>query len=134
MVKPVRNSLSPLHLHHGCDRSLAKLVREGKTSPIPSENRLDWIEPGIYAWVDSPSRAMTATTENQHKTPKEMAEPSVLGSFAYPEHCLNPTGYGALDKRRVACENLKLVVDSQGGSLPSNGAIENGIDLWPAHL
>jgi hypothetical protein len=92
LVKPVRNSLSPLLLHHGCDRSLAKLVRESKTSPIPSENRCDWIEPGIYIWVDSPSRANTAARENQHKTPEERAEPSVLGSFAYPGHCLNPTG------------------------------------------
>ena len=43
MAKPVRNSLGPLLLHHGCDRSLAELVLEGKTSPIPSENKYDWL-------------------------------------------------------------------------------------------
>ena len=68
MAKPVRNSLGPLLLHHGCDRSLAKLVLEGKTSPIPSENKYDWLGPGIYFWVDSPSRAMTWAREKQQKT------------------------------------------------------------------
>ena len=59
MAKPVRNSFGPLLLHHSCDRSLAELVLEGKTSPIPSENKYDWIGPGIYFWVDSPSRLTT---------------------------------------------------------------------------
>jgi len=31
MAKPVRDSLGPLLLHHGCDQSLAELVLEGKT-------------------------------------------------------------------------------------------------------
>ena len=93
MAKPVRNSLGPLLLHHGCDRSLAELVLEGKTSPIPSENKYDWLGPGIYFWVDSPSRAMTWAREKQQKKPEEMAEPSVLGAFAYPGHCLNLTDY-----------------------------------------
>jgi hypothetical protein len=115
MAKPVRNSLGPLLLHHGCDRSLAELVLEGKTSPIPSENRYDWLGPGIYFWVDSPSRAMTWAREKQHKKPEEMAEPYVLG---------------ALDELRVAYEKVKLVVESQGGKLPSNGAKENGIYLY----
>ena len=130
MAKPVRNSLGPLLLHHGCDRSLAELVLEGKTSPIPSENRYDWLGPGIYFWVDSPSRAMTWAREKQHKKPEEMAEPYVLGAFAYPGHCLNLTDYGALDELRVAYEKVKLVVESQGGKLPSNGAKENGIYLY----
>jgi hypothetical protein len=130
MAKPVRNSLGPLLLHHGCDRSLAELVLEGKTSPIPSENKYDWLGPGIYFWVDSPSRAMTWAREKQHKKPEEMAEPYVLGAFAYPGHCLNLTDYGALDELRVAYEKVKLVVESQGGKLPSNGAMENGIYLY----
>jgi hypothetical protein len=44
-----------------------------------------------------------------------MAEPSVLGAFAYPGHCLNVSDYGALDERRVAYENVKRVVESEGG-------------------
>jgi len=130
MAKPVRNSFGPLLLHHSCDRSLAELVLEGKTSPIPSENKYDWLGPGIYFWVDSPSRAMTWAREKQHKKPEEMAEPYVLGVFAYPGHCLNLTDYGALDELRVAYEKVKLVVESQGGKLPSNGAKENGIYLY----
>jgi len=105
-------------------------VLEGKTSPIPSENKYDWLGPGIYFWVDSPSRAMTWAREKQHKKPEEMAEPYVMGAFAYPGHCLNLTDYGALDELRVAYEKVKLVVESQGGKLPSNGAKENGIYLY----
>ena len=130
MAKPVRNSLGPLLLHHGCDRSLAELVLEGKISPIPSENKYDWLGPGIYFGVDSPSRAMTWAREKQQKKPEEMAEPSVLGAFAYPGHCLNLTDYGALDELRVAYEKVKLVGESEGGKLPSNGAKENGIYLY----
>ena len=130
MAKPVRNSLGPLLLHDGCDRSLAELVLEGKTFPILSENKYDWLGPGIYFWVDSPSRAMTWAREKQNKKPEEMAEPYVLGAFAYPGHCLNLTDYGALDELRVAYEKVKLVVESQGGKLPSNGAMENGIYLY----
>jgi hypothetical protein len=130
MAKPVRNSLGPLLLHHGCDRSLADLVLEGKTSPIPNENKYDWLGPGIYFWVDSPSRAMTWAREKQQKKPEEMTEPSVLGAFAYPGHCLNLTDYGALDELRVAYEKVKLVIESQGGKLPSNGAMEDGIYLY----
>jgi hypothetical protein len=130
MAKPVRNSLGPFLLHHGCDRSLAELVLKGKTSPIPSENKYDWLGPGIYFWVDSPSRAMTWAKEKQQRKPEEMAEPSVLGAFAYPGHCLNLTDYGALDELRVAYEKVKLVVESEGGKLPSNGAMENGLEAY----
>jgi len=106
MAKPVRNSLGPLLLHHGCDRSLAELVLEGKTAPIPSENKYDWLGPGIYFWVDSPSRAMIWAREKQQKKPEELAEPSVLGAFAYPGHCLNLTDYGALNELRVAYDKV----------------------------
>jgi hypothetical protein len=119
MAKPVRNSLGPLLLHHGCDRSLAELVLEGKTSPIPSENKYDWLGPGIYFWVDSPSRAMTWAREKQHKKPEEMAEPYVLGAFAYPGHCLNLTDYGALDELRVAYEKVKLAQLCFNAMLPA---------------
>jgi hypothetical protein len=130
MAKPVRNSLGPLLLHHGCDQSLADLVLEGRTSPIPSENKYNWLGPGITIWVDSPSRAMTWAREKQQKKPEEMTEPSVLGAFAYPGHCLNLTDYGALDELRVAHGKVKLVIESQGGKLPSNGAMEDGIYLY----
>jgi hypothetical protein len=56
MAKPVRNSLGPLLLHHGCVRFLANLVLEEKTSPNPNENKYDWLGPGIYFWVCSPRR------------------------------------------------------------------------------
>lgn len=122
MAKPVRNSLGPLLLHHGCDRSIAELVLQGKTSPIPSENKYDWLGPGIYFWVDSPSRAIAWAEEKQRMKPEEMVQPSVLGAFAYPGRCLNLTDFGALAEIRTAYEKVKLLVESEGGTLPSNGA------------
>lgn len=130
MANPVRNSLGPLLLHHGCDHSLSELVLEGKISPIASENRYDWLGPGIYFWVDSPSRAMAWAEEKKRKRPKEMSQPSVLGAFAYPGHCLNLTDFGALAELRVAYEKIKLLLESEGGVLPSNGAKEDGIYLY----
>jgi len=130
MAKPVRNSLGPLLLHHGCDRSIAELVLQGKTSPIPSENKYDWLGPGIYFWVDSPSRAIAWAEEKQRMKPEEMVQPSVLGAFAYPGRCLNLTDFGALAEIRTAYEKVKLLVESEGGTLPSNGAKENGIYLY----
>jgi len=130
MAKPVRNSLGPLLLHHGCDRSIAELVLQGKTSPIPSENKYDWLGPGIYFWVDSPSRAIAWAEEKQRMKPEEMVQPSVLGAFTYPGRCLNLTDFGALAEIRTAYEKVKLLVESEGGTLPSNGAKENGIYLY----
>lgn len=130
MANPVRNSLGPLLLHHGCDHSLSELVLEGKISPIASENRYDWLGPGIYFWVDSPSRAMAWAEKKKRKRPKEMSQPSVLGAFAYPGHCLNLTDFGALAELRVAYEKIKLLLESEGGVLPSNGAKEDGIYLY----
>lgn len=62
--------------------------------------------------------------------PRRPTPERILGAFAYPGHCLNLTDYGALDELRVAYEKVKLVVESQGGKLPSNGAKENGIYLY----
>lgn len=130
MAKPVRNSLGPLLLHHGCDQSLAIDVLEGKKSLEPSEKKHDWLGPGIYFWVDSPMRALSWATEKQEKKPEEIKRPSVICAFAYPGHCLNPTDFGALDELLVAYEKARLLVESQGGKLPVNGTPKNGIYLY----
>ena len=130
MAKPVRNSLGPLLLHHGCDRSLADDVLEGKKALEPSEKKHDWLGPGIYFWVDSPMRALSWAVEKQEKTPEEISRPSVIGAFAYPGHCLKLTDFGALDELRVAYEKARLLVESQVGKLPVNGKEENGVYLY----
>jgi hypothetical protein len=129
MAKPVRNSLGPLLLYHGCDKDIAELVLAGDLSLIPSENEYDWLGPGIYFWVDSPQRALAWAQQKHKNSPDELKCPSVLGAFSYPGHCLNLTDFGALDELVAAYDKLKILVESQGQSLPSNGAKQHGIYL-----
>jgi hypothetical protein len=44
--------------YHGCDRSTAKSVIEGKKDLKISQNAYDWLGEDIYFWENSPRRAL----------------------------------------------------------------------------
>ena len=108
MAKPVRNSLGPLLLHHGCDRSLAKLVLEGKTSPIPSENKYDWLGPGIYFYRPLDCLVIKMVHKLREESGLE-AYDSVYGIFVEGQELFPGSGFKAKSHAQIAIRNPECI-------------------------
>jgi hypothetical protein len=120
MPRRPNNSLGPLVLYHGCDKEVAESVLRGESTLQPSENDYDWLGPGIYFWVDSPERAKDWAKERRNN-------PSVVGAFAHPGHCLNLTDYGVMNELALAYEATKGISEAAGTALPKNSVRQKGI-------
>jgi len=120
MLGRPKNSLGPLVLFQGCDRDVAESVLHGEATLQPSEIDYDWLGNGIFFWVDSPERAL-AWAKLRRSTP------SVVGAFAYPGNCLNPTDYGVMTELALACEATVGISAAAGTPLPVNSVRQNGI-------
>jgi len=68
---------------HGCDRSLARAVIDGKRSLRLSTNRYDWLGEGVYFWENTPQRALEFAAEfagRKRQGKSAIREPAVIGA------------------------------------------------------
>ena len=129
----LRNSLGPLIGYHGCDRELAEKVLSNGTKLQESENKHDWLGPGIYFWVDSWERGMQWAQELKQRKKTKMKDPYVIGAYIHPGLCLNLTDYGALQELKEAYSTLKTIGEKNSWPLPTNKNLKGGV-LVERHL
>ncbi|MFZ1654509.1 MAG: hypothetical protein WAT84_01625 [Candidatus Moraniibacteriota bacterium] len=119
-MKIQRSSVGMLFVYHGCDREVAEKILRGEDELQESSSEHDWLGPGIYFWVDSPTLAYGWARSIFRTDPKKIKEPYVLGAYINPGLCLNLTDLGVLRELRRVYENMATLFRDSGLPIPKN--------------
>lgn len=123
-----RHTCGPILAYHGCDRGVAEQVLGHSYDLKPSENKFDWLGPGVYFWVDSPARAVDWAVSQQRRL-KKIGDPYLVGAYMYPGLCLNLMDYAAVGELRNAYASFSAFCTASGFELPRNDLRKDGIHL-----
>jgi len=124
-----RYSLPHFVGYHGCDEILGEHILAGKDNLKASNNKHDWLGPGIYFWQDSPERAWDWAQEQSQKPDSKIKKPFVLGAFIYPGLCLNLTDPSVGTELVYAHEALLRIRKKSKEPIPKNVKPENNIAM-----
>ena len=116
--------------YHGCEREVGEALLAG-VSFKPSDNKYDWLGPGIYFWEADPLRGFE-WAETQVKKGK-FKEAFVVGAAIDLGHCLDLFSRSAIVAVKRSYESLIELHDADTtlGPLPVN---ELGEDKLLRHL
>jgi hypothetical protein len=110
--------------YHGCDATVRDDLITGALATLkPSENRYDWLGPGIYFYEGDCQRARQfaqASHDHPHRcyTKKPIGTPAVVGAVLRVVTCLDMTTQNGLLHYRAAYETLLAALT--GRALPQN--------------
>lgn len=111
---------------HGCDATVRDDLVTGKLRQLrPSENRYDWLGPGVYFYEADCQRARQfAQASHDHPgrsyTAKPIGTPAVVGAVLRVASCLDMTTQDGLRHYRSAYETLKAGHELAKKPLPKN--------------
>ncbi len=116
---------------HGCSKSLALQLINGKDELKPSNNPWDWLGPGIYFWEQDPARGLeyaseAASGKQKNKTAPE--DPFVVGAVIQLGNCLNLVESTALDILAESYKGLKSVTTTLGIPMFENKGRNRALD------
>lgn len=118
----IKHYMPPVIGYHGCEKSIAEEVLNGKAILNNSQNDYDWLGSGVYFWVDSFERGYEWA-----KKSSSIKDPYVIGAFIYPKNCLNLTDYGVSTLLKESYKEYKMLCEISGIELAKNDVIQNGI-------
>lgn len=119
-MKARRSSIGMLFGYHGCDREVAEKILRGDDELRESSAEHDWLGPGIYFWVDSPTLAYGWARNISRTEPKKIRDPYVLGAYINPGLCLNLTDMGVLRELRRVHQDMVASLSAIGTPIPKN--------------
>jgi len=112
--------------YHGCDLALARKIVARQASLVSSDNKFDWLGPGIYFWEADPQRAWEwAVARHQAGW---CDAPGVVGAVIDLRECLDLLNRQDQDLVRDAYESLAELTKAAGRALPQNRNAPTGND------
>lgn len=108
---------------HGCDKTVADQLINGKTRLKPSKNPYDWLGHGIYFWENNPQRALEYAQilkENPERCGEKIKTPDVVGAIIDLGNCLNLLDSKSIQVVEEAYEAFKELALAAGRPLPEN--------------
>jgi len=120
---------------HGLDKSIALDILNQKTEFKHSNNDHDWLGSGVYFWENNYERAKQYAIEDMKRGKTKIKEPFVLGTILDLGNCLDLLDQKNLDLLKIAYEELKENLKSQGLPLPTNSSFgKNDFDFKKREL
>lgn len=104
---------------HACERAFAEKLRRGDVQISQwrlSENRYDWLGPGIYFWEGSLRRAKEFARDRHRK----LADPMIVEAEIDLGDCFDLTETEYLDRLRRTYDRLVQSYHAAGLALPKN--------------
>ncbi|WP_375444395.1 hypothetical protein [uncultured Fibrella sp.] len=115
---------------HGCDQEVAKAVLNHELILNKSENKYDWLGPGVYFWENSPSRALEyaeSLKKNPIRAKEKIKNPAVIGAVIDLGRCLDLLDYENLQVIRNAYDFLMQSLEKS--NLPQNRFVGKSQEL-----
>lgn len=114
------NKTSFVYGFHGMDKEAATKILQLEDEFKHSNNAYDWLGQGTYFWENNFERAKQYAIEDSKRIHSKIKEPFVLGTVIDLGNCLDLLDQEHLDFLKVAYEDLKVTIQSEGKSLPVN--------------
>jgi hypothetical protein len=117
---------------HGCDASLVPQLLDGSTKLKDSTNKYDWLGHGVYAWDNSPSRAMEFAEflrDHPGKSKSPITNPAVIGVILNLGFCLDLLDYENLRMVQEAHKLLCITTANSNITIPINKPARGNKDL-----
>ena len=105
---------------HGTDREVGTRILNRKNEFRPSENKYDWLGPGVYFWENNLERARQYAIEDSVRTQSTIKTPFVLGAIIELGECLDMLDQEWNDSLRNAYQRYEEVMEGKGETLPRN--------------
>lgn len=112
--------------YHGCDRKVADAVVSRRAQLTLSNNKYDWVGPGIYFWEADPLRAWEWAVARCNEG--VYSNPAVVGAIIDLRNCLDLLNRTDQNLVRLAYESLAEIYNSAGIPLPKNLKSKKGGD------
>lgn len=108
--------------YHGCERAVGEAVLAGQSALNASEQKYDWLGPGIYFWEADPMRAREWAEEKARRA--NLAAPFVVGAVIDLGNCLDLMSRESLNLLSLAYQSLRETHDADPnlGPMPQNRA------------
>jgi len=133
------NGGSLLVAYHGCDATVRDDLVIGKLAKLrPSENKYDWLGPGVYFYEADCQRARQFAQAShdhpeRHYTATPIGTPAVVGAILRVATCLDMTTQEGLQHYRAAFVTLRDALGEE--NLPTNQAAgDDDTDVILHHL
>lgn len=115
-----RNKPSVVYGFHGTEKQTAlKILNQTEDFKL-SNNAYDWLGKGTYFWENNYERAKQYAVQDSKRPRSSIVEPFVLGAVIDLGNCLDLLDQEHLDFLKVAYEDLKFTLESEGKILPQN--------------
>lgn len=119
---------------HGCDQSTFNSVIKESQPMKASNNKYDWLGPGIYFWENNYERAYDWAVAQSSNPKSSIKEPAVIGAVIDLGYCLNLTDYESIEIIKRGYKMLKLLFEELDEPMPENKNIKNNTDLLVRNL
>ncbi|MEO6229634.1 MAG: hypothetical protein ABJB11_04490 [Ferruginibacter sp.] len=116
---------------HSCDKDLGLKIIAGADKLNLSQNKWDWLGPGIYFWEQNPSRALQYVKDCANKKQYfagEIKTPFVIGAIIELGHCLNLVDPASAPIIREAHELFEKSTIEAGKKMPVNNGANRPLD------
>ena len=117
--------------YHSCNKEIGVRVLNGVEQFKPSNNRWDWLGPGLYFWEQNPDRALEYAIQSASGTQFNKIQikiPFVVGTSIHLGNCLNLMEPESLAIMREAYEGLCKTLKEAGKDLPVNDGPKRMLD------
>lgn len=104
--------------YHGCNAEIARKAINGDLALLPSEEKYDWLGPGIYFWESDPKRAREWADAKVARG--AYAEAAVIGAVIDLQNCLDLVSKQDLDLLGKMYEGFADQRTKAGLPLPQN--------------
>ena len=109
-------NLATIIAYHGCERSLALDIVDGKKSLNSSNNEYDWLGNGIYFCENDAQRALEWAKKRKCK------KPFVLGAVIRCKEILDLSNRESIDLVKLAHKEFSAIVKKHNLEMPSNSS------------
>lgn len=119
---------------HGCDKSIADAVLNGKEDLKASRNAYDWLGHGIYFWENNAERAMQWAIEQSKRPNSHIKNPAVIGAVLDLGYCFDLMDNKWLKELRKAYDTFVYLSRVTETEMPQNKPINGSNDILLRNL
>jgi hypothetical protein len=116
---------------HSTDKKTAMGLLNGEIEHKPSENKYDWLGPGVYFWEHNPLLAYEyayGVAKGTQFAKAKIKDPFVIGAILDLKNCLNLTEHNSLKVVKAGYKSLEEVIQTAGKKMPQNKGANRTLD------
>lgn len=114
---------------HGCDKTTADDIINGRSQLKQSQNSYDWLGNGMYFWEQNLRRAWQWAEDSSKRPNSKIKTPAVIGAVIDLGYCLNLLDSRSIELLQAQYKSFIAECEFFGKTLPKNKNVKGNSDL-----